>query len=148
MDNTFQLDIISLTRPAFSGKVESVTVPGSEGQMTVMRHHIPLITPLVSGEVVIHHGKEVTHFAISSGFLIVERDKVNLMVDSADRLEELDEEKIQEAKKRAEKLLAEKKFSTDREFADATAALEKSIAHLRVVKKHRTHREGAAGGPE
>jgi len=137
MDNQFQLDIISLTRPAFSGKVDSVTIPGSDGEMTILKNHIPLITPLVSGEVVIRQGKEVAHMAISHGFLIVEKDKVSVMADSAEKLEELDEKKIQEAKERAEKLLTEKKFATDREFADATAALEKSVAHLHMIKKHR-----------
>ncbi len=143
MENTFQLDIISLTRPAFSGKVESVTVPGSEGEMTVLKNHIPLITPLASGEVVIRQGKEVTHMAISRGFLIVEKDKATLMVDSAERLEELDEVKIRQAKVYAEKLLTENKFKDDREFADATAALEKSIAHLQVLKRHRSRHKGS-----
>ena len=137
MDNTFQLDIISLTKPAFSGKVDSVTIPGSDGGMTILKNHIPLIAPLASGEVVIRQGKEVTNMAISHGFLIVEKDKVAVMADSAEKLEELDEKKIQEAKERAEKLLTEKKFATDREFADATAALEKSVAHLHMLKKHR-----------
>jgi F-type H+-transporting ATPase subunit epsilon len=137
MENNLQLDIISLTRPAFSGKVQSVTVPGAEGELTILPHHIPLITPLASGEVVIREDGKTTHFAISSGFLIVEKGKVSLMVDSAERLEEMDEKRIQEAKERAEKLLTEKKFATDREFADATAMFEKSVAHLHMLKRHR-----------
>jgi F-type H+-transporting ATPase subunit epsilon len=141
MENSFQLDIISLTRPAFSGKVDSVTVPGAEGEMTILKNHIPLITPLASGEVVIRNGKEITNMAVSSGFLIVEKEKVSLMVDSAEKLEEMDEDKIQEAKSRAEKLLTEKKFATDREFADTIASLEKSVAHLHMIKRHR-HRKG------
>ena len=143
MDNSFQLDIISLTKPAFSGKVDSVTIPGSEGVMTVLKNHLPLITPLVSGEVVIRQGKETTHMAISRGFLIVEKDKVTVMADSAERLEELDEVKIRAAKVYAEKLLTEKKFKDDREFADATAALEKSVAHLHILKKHRSRHKGS-----
>lgn len=142
MDNQFHLDIISLTRPAFSGLVESVTVPGIEGTMTILKHHIPIITPLTAGEVVIRHGKEVTHMAISSGFLVVEKNKVSIMADSAERMEELDEVKIRQAQVYAEKLLKEKKFADDREFADATATLEKSIAHLRILKKHRSHGKG------
>jgi F-type H+-transporting ATPase subunit epsilon len=143
MDNTFQLDIVSLTKPAFSGKVDSVTIPGSEGEMTVLKNHLPLITPLVSGEVVIRQGKEITHMAISRGFLIVEKDKATVMADSAERLEELDEVKIRAAKVYAEKLLTEKKFKDDREFADATATLEKSVAHLHMLKKHRSRHKGS-----
>jgi F-type H+-transporting ATPase subunit epsilon len=143
MDNSFQLDIISLTKPAFSGKVDSVTIPGSEGEMTILKNHIPLITPLSSGEVVIRQGKEVTHMAISRGFLIVEKDKATVMADSAERLEELDEVKIRAAKIYAEKLLTEKHFKDDREFADATAALEKSVAHLHMLKKHRSRHKGS-----
>ena len=111
--------------------------------MTVLKNHIPLITPLVSGEVVIRQGKEVTHMAISRGFLIVEKEKVTVMADSAERLEELDEVKIRAAKVYAEKLLTEKSFKDDREFADVTAALEKSVAQLHMIKRHRGHHKGS-----
>ncbi len=158
MDQSFQLDIISLTKPAFSGKVDSVTIPGSEGEMTVLKNHIPLITPLRAGAITIRladeavaqatsSGFEVVDkailMAISRGFLIVEKDKVTIMADSAERMEELDEVKIRQAQVYAEKLLKEKKFATDREFADATAALEKSVAHLHMLKKHRSRHKGS-----
>lgn len=159
MNNSLHLDIISLSRPTFSGLVSSITVPGSEGELTILPHHIPLITPLKAGEVVIRNvvkeGKmtigeteKETRMAISSGFLIVEQGKVTLMADSAEALEELDEKKIQEAKERAEKLLSSKSFTDDRALADATASLEKSMAHLRIIKKHRTHHKGSAPSAE
>lgn len=143
--NKVKLEIISLTRPVFKGRVSSITVPGAEGELTILPHHIPLMTPLRAGEIIIREeigkGQEKSekeqYVAISSGFLIIDLKKITILVDSADMLEELDEKKIAEAKERAEKALTEKKFADDRSFADATALLERSIAQLRVIKKRR-----------
>lgn len=140
MDKSFHLDIISLSKPAFTGSVTSVTVPGADGELTILNNHIPLITPLKSGEITIREGKKTTPIAISNGFLIVDPAHVTILADTAEKLEELDENKIQAAKDKAEKLLKEKKFATDREFADATAALEKSVAHLHILRKRRSHK--------
>lgn len=140
MEHSFHLDIISLTRPAFSGKVTSITVPGMDGELTILPGHIPLITPLKSGEVTIRDSEKTTYMAISSGFLIVDKEKTTLLADSAEHLEELDEKKIEEAKERAEKLLTDKKFADDRAFADATAMLEKSVAHLKIIRRRKSHR--------
>lgn len=137
--HTIKLDIISLTRPVYSGKITSVTVPAAEGELTILPHHLPLMTPLRAGEIIIREGEKEHYIAISSGFLIIDPKKITILSDSADMLEELDEEKIAEAKARAEKLLTEKKFADDRAFADATALLEKSLAQLKVVRK-RKHR--------
>lgn len=135
---TATLSIISLSRPVFSGKIRSVTVPGVEGVLTILPHHIPLMTPLKAGEIVIRHedGKE-EYLAIDSGFFIVDPKKITILAESADRLEELDEQKIAEAKERAEKLLADRKFADNRAFADATALLERSIAQLKIIRKRR-----------
>lgn len=142
MDKNFQLEIISLTHPSFSEKVTSVTVPSIDGELTLMAHHIPLITLLKAGEITLRQGDREAFFAISSGFLVVDPNHVSILADSVEKLEELNEEKIRIAKENAEKLLTEKKFSDDRSFADVTATLEKSLAHLHILKKHRSHSKG------
>ena len=135
-----QLDIISLTRPVFTGKITSVTVPGFEGELTILPGHVPLISPLKAGEVTIRHEEdEEKYVAISSGFLVVDPNHLTILADSADFLEELDEKKVEELRERAERLLEEKKFSDDRAHADAAALLEKSIAQLRLIKRRKKH---------
>jgi F-type H+-transporting ATPase subunit epsilon len=140
MAATFQLDIISLTKPTFSGPVNSITVPGADGELTIMAHHIPLITPLKAGEIIIRHDDKETYMAVSSGFLVIDPGKVTVLADSADMLDELDEEKIMAAKAQAEKMLTEKQFADDRAFADTSAVLEKSIAQLKVLKRKKHHK--------
>jgi F-type H+-transporting ATPase subunit epsilon len=138
---TIKLEIISLARPVFKGRVASITVPGQEGELTILPKHIPLMTSLKAGEIIIRgdNGKE-DYVAISSGVMVIDPKKITILVDSADMLEELDEKKIQEAKERAEKLLTEKKFADDVAFADATALLEKSLAQLKVLRRKKGRR--------
>jgi F-type H+-transporting ATPase subunit epsilon len=136
------LEIISMDRHVFDGDVASITVPGKDGELTILPHHIPLVTPLKAGEIAI---KEMNggaqYLAVGSGFLIVAQDKVTILADNADLLDELTEEKILEAKERAENALKDKKFEDDRSFADASALLEQSIAQLKVLKKRKkSHR--------
>jgi len=132
------LEIISMYRKVFAGNAVAITVPGVEGELTILPHHIPLITPLKAGEIKIREeGGNEKFLAIGNGFLMVENDKVSILADSADLLDELTEEKILEAKKRAETALRERKFSDDRSFADATALLEQSIAQLKVLKRRK-----------
>jgi len=136
------LEIISMYRRVFDGNAVSITVPGIEGEITILPHHIPLITPLKAGEIKIREeGGNEKFLAIGNGFLMVESDKVSILADTADLLDELTEEKILEAKQRAENALKERKFADDRSFADATALLEQSIAQLKVLKKRKkSHR--------
>ena len=136
--NHLSLEIISMSRRVYDGKINAITIPGIEGELTILPHHIPLITPLKSGEIKIKDDDGTDKFlAIGNGFAIVEDGKVSILADSADLVDELNEQKIQEAKERAEKALKEKQFADDRSFADATALLEQSIAQLKVLKKRK-----------
>jgi len=133
-----KLDIIDFNRCTFSGPVQSVTVPGVDGELTILPNHIPFVTPLKAGEVVIRDkDNKETYLAVGGGFLTVDFKKITLLVDSAEHVHELDEKKIQEAKARAEKLLQEKKFESDRAFADATALLDRSLVQLKVLQKRK-----------
>lgn len=135
------LEIISMDRHVFEGKVASITAPGIDGELTILPNHIPLVTPLKSGEITIRETDgEPKYLAVGSGFLVVAGNKVSVLADNADLLDDLNEDKIREAKERAEKALKEKKFADDRSFADASALLEQSIAQLKVLRKRKkTH---------
>ena len=100
MAETF-LEIIDFNRRTFEGKVTSVTLPAVEGELTILAHHLPMVTPLKAGEVMVREGNKEHYFAIDGGFLVVQKDKITILVDSSDSLEELNEEKILEAKAKA-----------------------------------------------
>ncbi|MCK5085834.1 ATP synthase F1 subunit epsilon, partial [Candidatus Parcubacteria bacterium] len=114
-----------------------VTIPTKSGEITILANHIPIISTMEHGELVIKNGKEEIFMAACNGFVEVKKNNVTIMTDIAERVEEIDEKKAEEAKKRAKELLAEKDRMSDVAFADATALLEKSLARIRVARKRK-----------
>ena len=133
------LEIVTPERLAFSEEVDSVQVPGVEGELGILPHHAPLVSLLGVGELRIRKGGTEELFAVAGGFLQVRPDKVVVMAETADLASEIDLEKAQQARADAEKALAE----GAREGADlgaARAALAQALLRIRVAE--RRHREG------
>src|ERR1043166_5909579 len=133
---TFRLEVVTPEGRAFSDDVESVVIPGVEGEFGVLRQHMPLMTQIKPGELEIRKGNETQHFAVGEGFVEVIGDRVSVLTDMAFNADQIDEAKAEEARKRAEAALEQK--LTDEEVATVTAALERSLAQLRV--KRRKHK--------
>ena len=100
-----QLEIVTPERLAYSDTVDSVVLPGSEGEMGILPHHAPLLATLGVGELRIRKGGEEEFFAIAGGFVQVRPDKVVVMAETADMASEIDLEKAQEARREAERAL-------------------------------------------
>src|ERR671930_114178 len=98
-----RLDIVTPERLAYSDTVDSVTLPGGDGELGVLPHHAPLVSTLGVGELVIRRGGQEESFAIAGGFLQVRPDKVVVMAEEADMASEIDLEKAQEARRVAER---------------------------------------------
>ncbi len=131
------LQIITPEKIAYKDKADQITLPTGDGEITVMANHIPLISTMKHGELVIKNdGKEIP-MAVCNGFIEVRGNCIIIMSDIAERVEEIDEQKAKEAKKRAQDLLKEKDRLSDVAFADATAILEKSLARIRVARKRK-----------
>ena len=75
-----KLFMYSLERVLYEGDASKVTLPSTNGEITVLNHHIPLVTPLKQGTIRIHEGKEQKNFSIKSGFCQVNKDKIILLV--------------------------------------------------------------------
>ena len=133
------LEIVTPERLAYSDTVDSVQLPGVEGELGVLPHHTPLVSMLGLGELRIRKDGEVETFAIAGGFLQVRPDKVVVMAEMADMAAEIDLEKAEEARKEAERAL-EGGFHEGADLAAARAALQ--VAHLRQRVAERRHREG------
>ncbi|MDO8599204.1 MAG: ATP synthase F1 subunit epsilon [bacterium] len=133
-----QLSIITPERTIWDGQVEQVTLTTTEGEITVLPHHIPLVSVLAPGELrIMQDGKEMP-MAIAGGFVeVLSGNRVAVLADDCLRVEEMDVAAIEAARERARRALSEKRTMDDTSFADAAAALQKELARLRVARKHR-----------
>jgi len=134
-----QLEIVTPEKLAYSDEVDSVQLPGSEGELGVLPHHAPLISTLGAGELRLRKGGEDEFFAIVGGFLQVLPDKVVVMAETADMASEIDLEKAQEARRQAEQAL-ESGYVEGADLAAARASLQAALLRIRVAE--RRHREG------
>jgi F-type H+-transporting ATPase subunit epsilon len=136
---TIKLDIVTAERVVYSDDVDVVIAPGIEGQLGILPHHSPLMTMLQPGELIARKGSEEFSLAVTGGFLEVRPDRVIVLADSAERAEEIDIARAEEAKKRAEQRL-EEKYAPETDSARAEAALRRSLIRLRVATRRRRRR--------
>jgi F-type H+-transporting ATPase subunit epsilon len=134
MANTLKLEIVTPESKVYSEDVDMVTLPGVEGEMGIYPMHVPLMTQLVSGEVVVRKGGQNFFLAVGDGFVEITGERVSILTDMATKEEDIDEAKAEEALKRAEARLAEK--LDDAEVASTSAALAHSLAQLKVKRRH------------
>ena len=131
-----RLDVVTPESVIYSGEVDAVIAPGVEGQLGILPHHAPLITMLQSGELRVRKDNDETCIAVYGGFLEVRPDRVIVLADAAERDEEIDVARAEEAKRRAEQNIANRKASeTDK--AQAEAALRRSLVQLKVAERKR-----------
>ena len=128
-------------RVIYSDEVDAVIAPGVEGQLGILPHHTPLITMLRSGELRVRKGEEETCIAVFGGFLEVRPDRVIVLADAAERAEEIDVAKAQEAKRRAEQQMASRVL-TEVDKAQVEAALRRSLVQLKVAERKRKRKAG------
>ncbi|MBN1955369.1 MAG: F0F1 ATP synthase subunit epsilon [Anaerolineae bacterium] len=133
-----RLDIVTPERELFTGEVDTVLVPGAEGQLGILPQHAPLITVLDEGVLTARRGAESLAFAIHGGYMQVLSDHVIVLADVAEQAEEIDVERAEEARRRAEELL--KKQPPPEEQRAAMAALQRSLVRLRVARRQRPYR--------
>jgi F-type H+-transporting ATPase subunit epsilon len=133
------LEIVTPERGVFSDMVDSVQVPGAEGELGVLPNHAPLVSTLGVGELRFRKDGVEESFAIVGGFLQVRPDKVVVLAETADMASEIDLEKAQQARREAERAL-ETGYHEGADLAAARAALQQALLHIRVAE--RRHREG------
>jgi len=132
-----RLEVVTPERLVLEEDVDIVVARGADGDIGVLHGHEPLITPLVTGELMFRTGGQEQHLAISGGFLEVRPDKVVVLADVAERSEEIDRDRAEQARQRAEAALAENR-GTQLE-AEAAASLQKALLRLRVAQQRRRH---------
>ncbi len=134
-----QLDIVTPEKKILSETVDSVVLPGTEGEFGVLPMHVPLVTALQPGELVYSKDGKSEHFAIGTGFVEVTGTSVAVLTDMAVGVAAIDEKAVQEALDRAQHALEQLKGATPSEDLAATqATIQKSLAQLHVKRRRPT----------
>jgi F-type H+-transporting ATPase subunit epsilon len=126
------LQIVTPDRLVVQARVDAVQVPGSEGYFGVLPGHTPMLASLAVGELWYRQGQEKTYLAIASGFAEVLPDRVTILAKLAERADEIDAERAEAARQRAEERLANK---SDVDYERARAALAKALTRLQVASR-------------
>ena len=129
----FILEIISPERTFYKGDVSFLELTTSEGEVGIYKNHIPMTNVIVPGIVTIHEADGVKEAAVHSGFMVILQDSVKIMAEVAEWPDEIDENRANEAKIRAERRLKDKASEID--VARAEAALKRSLTRLNLVGK-------------
>ena len=136
MSDTIKLEIVTPDGVVSLEDVDMVTLPAVDGQIGVLPMHVPLMTQMVPGEMIVRKGGQERSLAVGEGFVEITNDHVAILTDLAVAAENIDEAKAEEARQRAEARLREK-LAAD-EVAAVNAALARALAQLRV-KRGRRH---------
>ena len=135
MTETLKLEIVTPDAIVFSDDVQMVTMPAVDGQIGVFPHHVPLLTQVVPGEMIVRKDGRESFLAIGEGLVLVTGDRVAIVTDMAVPAERIDEAKMEEARQRAAARLRDK--ISDEEVATVNASLARSLAQLQVKRRRR-----------
>lgn len=117
--------------------VDQVNVTTTQGELGILPHHADLISKIVPGELKIKKGAKIEYFATGEGFLQITNNVLTIMTDLAQLASDIDEKAVETAKKRAEEALEQK--LGDEEYAETLAIIERSLAQLKVKRRHRSN---------
>jgi F-type H+-transporting ATPase subunit epsilon len=127
------LQIVTPDKKLVHETVDEIEIPGTEGYFGVLPGHTPLLASLAVGELWYRKGQEKTFLSIAFGFAEVLPDRVTILAQLAERAEDIDVNRAEEARKRAESRLAQPRAEVD--YERARAALLKSLARLQVASR-------------
>jgi F-type H+-transporting ATPase subunit epsilon len=142
LPTSIQLQIVTPDKLLVSEQVDELQIPGSEGYFGVLPGHTPMLASLAIGEMWYRKGQETTYLSLAYGFCEVLPDRVTILAQLAERAEEIDIARAEQAKKRAEERLAQ---ADPEEYEAARVALVKSLARLQVSA--RSQFAGRVGKP-
>ena len=142
---TMRLEIATAERVVYSEDVEILVAPGMDGQLGILPNHAPLLTALQPGEIRVVREGEESYMAVSGGFLEVMANRVTILADTAERAEEIDIERAEEAMQRAQERIESSVSAMD--LQRALASIRRSQARLLAARRRRPRRNMAAAAP-
>ncbi len=138
MTNKIKFKIVTPERTVFESEIDQATLPVVDGEITILPNHQSYIGALKAGNIMVKSGGLEQDIAISEGFAEFNNNNLTVLADTAERAEEIDLMRAEEARRRAEELKKEAIAADETEYARVAALIEKETARVRVAKKHRT----------
>lgn len=139
-------EIVSQDRIVFQGDVDIVVLPGVEGVMGVLPDHAPLLSVLQYGYITVRMGREEEVFTVAGGVVEVQPDQVTVLADAAENVEEIDVQRAEAARRRAEEALQKESGGDSDRQLTLQAALRRSMLRLDAARRFgrtRTQRRGS-----
>src|SRR5437763_7225003 len=133
--NTLHVEVVTAERELYNGEADEVNAPGSEGQLGILPSHAALLTMLKAGPLTIKLSGAEEPLFVSGGFLEVFDNTVTVLADTAEHAEEIDQARVEEARRRARERLEQAQSDTER--AELLGALERAMSRLRVAELSR-----------
>jgi F-type H+-transporting ATPase subunit epsilon len=130
-------EIVSQDRRVFTGDVDIVVIPGMEGQMGILPKHAPVLTALNYGIITVKMKNMEEHFTVAGGIAEVLPDKVTILADAAENVEEIDIERALKARERAEEALKMMTTTDADRYLRVSSALRRSNLRLQAAQKYR-----------
>jgi F-type H+-transporting ATPase subunit epsilon len=135
-------EIVSQDRLVFEGDADIVVLPGIDGEMGILPNHAPLLSTLGMGVIKVRLGEQEEIFTVTGGVVEIQPDIVTVLADASENIAEIDTARAEEAKKRAEEILAQGPPEGDLDgYLALEAALRRSNLRLDSIKRYRTGRE-------
>ncbi|HVZ58334.1 MAG TPA: ATP synthase F1 subunit epsilon [Patescibacteria group bacterium] len=133
------LKLITPERTIFEGEIEELIVPTTTGELSILPHHMNLVTQVSDGEITIKAAGKTQHIAVTQGFLEIQHDTASLLADFAVRSDEINMKEVLDAQKRAEDMLKTKRDDiTERDFE---AAMKRAMVQIKVANKRHKHNQ-------
>ncbi len=130
-------EIVSQDRIVYSGDVDMVLIPGAEGMMGILPHHTPVLTAIQYGIITVKERGQEKHFTVAGGIAEVQPDQITVLADAAENVAEIDIQRAQEARQRAEEILKKGVGHDTDAYLSIQAALRRSNLRLDAVHRFR-----------
>ena len=138
-DLKIKFKLVTPERTVFENEIKQATIPTMDGEITILPNHQSYIASLKPGEMMLKDKKrEEILLCISGGFIEFHENELIVLADTAERAEEIDLQRAEEARKKAEEIEKQKISMDEEEYARVATALQKELARIRVAKKHRS----------
>lgn len=137
MSLRIKFKIITPEKTVYEDEVDQATLPVENGEVTILPNHRNYIAALRAGEAMVKKDGQEIHLAVAGGFIEFAKNNLVVLADRAERAEEIDLKRAEEARARAEELKKEK-ITDSEEYARVAAMVEKEMARIKVAKKHHT----------
>ena len=134
MSEEITLEVVTPEKMVFSGKVDEVTIPGTEGEFGVLRGHEPFLTSVDIGELYFLAGGKKTHYAVNTGYAEITGTKITILIETAERADAIDKDRAARAKEKATASLAQLNKDHD-DFEKMRLALARAINRISVAEK-------------